>query len=175
MREFFLDPKTRRTDCLNGYGIQWRSFTECYLDSTGTFPPRDHQHSSDAREAGADSAVGAHQGGTGTCAQAKVDDCDIPRDRDVLCGSSQCILDEVKMARSLDLCPTVPVMVERSFVVLRDEGKVPTMASCTKCQHKFFTPAQFAGDAVIGERYLTHKFDLHRCPEDEGSLWPNSA
>jgi hypothetical protein len=104
-----------------------------------------------------------------------VDDFDIPRDRDVLCGSSQCILDEVKMARSLDLCPTVPVMVERSFVVLRDEGKVPTMASCTKCQHKFFTPAQFAGDAVIGERYLTHKFDLHRCPEDEGSLWPNSA
>jgi hypothetical protein len=37
MREFFLDPKTRRTDCLNGYGIQWRSFTESYLDSTGTF------------------------------------------------------------------------------------------------------------------------------------------
>jgi DNA invertase Pin-like site-specific DNA recombinase len=37
MREFFLDPKTRRTDCLNGYGIQWRSFTDCYLDSTGTF------------------------------------------------------------------------------------------------------------------------------------------
>jgi hypothetical protein len=37
MREFFLDPRTRRTDCLNGYGIQWRSFTECYLDSTGTF------------------------------------------------------------------------------------------------------------------------------------------
>jgi DNA invertase Pin-like site-specific DNA recombinase len=22
---------------LNGYGVQWRSFTECYLDSTGTF------------------------------------------------------------------------------------------------------------------------------------------
>jgi hypothetical protein len=32
-------------------------------------------------------------------------------------------------------------MVERSFVVLRYEGKVPTMASCTKCQRKFFTPA----------------------------------
>jgi len=75
MREFFLDPKTRRTDCLNGYGTQWR-FTECYLDSTGTL---------------------------------------------------------------------------------------------------FFTPAQFAGDAVIGERYLTHKFDLHRCPEDERQLWPTSA
>jgi hypothetical protein len=70
MREFFLDPKTRRTDCLNGYGIQWRSFTECYLDSTGTFR---------------------------------------------------------------------------------------------------------AGGAVIGERCLTHKFDLHRCPEDERRLWPTSA
>jgi hypothetical protein len=54
MREFFLDPRTRRTDCLNGYGIQWRSVTECYLDSTGTF-------------------------------------------RDAI-GSSQCILDEVRMA-----------------------------------------------------------------------------
>jgi hypothetical protein len=32
-------------------------------------------------------------------------------------------------------------MVERNFVVLRYEGKVPTMASCAKCQRKFFTPA----------------------------------
>ena len=64
MCKVFLDPKTRRTDCLNGYGIQWRSFTECYLDSTGTL---------------------------------------------------------------------------------------------------FSTPAQLASDAVIAERYLTHKFDLHRC------------
>jgi hypothetical protein len=38
-------------------------------------------------------------------ARKQVDDFDIPSDRDVLCGSSQCILDEVKMARSSDLCP----------------------------------------------------------------------
>jgi hypothetical protein len=37
----------------------------------------------------------------------------------------------VKMARATWLCGfvCVPVMVERNFVVLRYEGKVPTMAS----------------------------------------------
>jgi|GEM_PF-6955322 hypothetical protein len=32
----------------------------------------------------------------------------------------------------------------------------------------FLTPASFANDAVGADRYLTRKFDLHRCPEDEG-------
>jgi hypothetical protein len=104
-----------------------------------------------------------------------VDDCDFPRNRDELRGSGRCILDEVKMAHRLDLCPTVRVMVERRLVVLRHEGKVPVMASCSKCQPKFFTPAQFASDAVLAERYLTPKFDLHRCPENERSPWPNNA
>jgi hypothetical protein len=79
------------------------------------------------------------------------------------------------MARRLDLCPTVPVMVERRIVVFRYEGTAPVMASGSKCQRKFFTPAQFASHAVVAERYLTHKFDLHRCPENERSPWPNNA
>jgi hypothetical protein len=42
----------------------------------------------------------------------------------------------------------------------------------------FLTPASFANDAVGADRYLTHKFDLHRCPEDEGDerrLGPTST
>jgi hypothetical protein len=66
-------------------------------------------------------------------------------------------------------------MIERRFVVLRYEGKVPVMVSCSQCQRKFFTPVQFASDAVIAERYLTYKFNLHRCPEDERRLWPTST
>jgi hypothetical protein len=49
---------------------------------------------------------------------------------------------------------------------------------CAKCQRKVFTPVQFASDAVVAERYLTHKFNLHRCPEDERDerrLWPAVA
>ena len=40
------------------------------------------------------------------------------------------------------------------------------------------TPASFANDAVGADRYLTHNFDLHRSPEDEGDerrLGPTST
>lgn len=52
---------------------------------------------------------------------------------------------------------------EHRFVIVRHEGKVPMMASCAKCQLKFFTPATFACDAVGAELYLLDKFDLHEC------------
>jgi len=54
---------------------------------------------------------------------------------------------------------------ERRFVIVRHEGKFPAMASCAKCQLKFFTPATFARDAVGAELYLLDKFDLHECKE----------
>ena len=54
---------------------------------------------------------------------------------------------------------------ERRFVILRYDGKVPVLASCTKCQRKFFTPATFARDASAAEQYLGQKFDLHDCPK----------
>jgi hypothetical protein len=59
-----------------------------------------------------------------------------------------------------------PAMAERNFVIVRYVGKVPAMASCTKCQRKFFTPATHARDAVGADEYLRNKFDLHRCPEE---------
>jgi hypothetical protein len=58
-----------------------------------------------------------------------------------------------------------PHRTERRFVIVRYEGKVPAMASCTKCQRKFFAPATFARDASGAEQYLGRKFDVHNCPE----------
>ena len=52
---------------------------------------------------------------------------------------------------------------ERGFIIVRYEGNVPAMASCAKCQLKFFTPASFARDAVGAEEYLARKFDVHDC------------
>lgn len=60
---------------------------------------------------------------------------------------------------------TVPSS-ERRFVIVRYEGKVPAMASCTKCQCKFFTPPTLALDAIGAALYLGQKFDLHDCPEE---------
>jgi hypothetical protein len=60
---------------------------------------------------------------------------------------------------------TVPSS-ERRFVIVRYEGKVPAMASCSKCQRKFFTPPTFAREAIGAAQYLGQKFDLHDCPEE---------
>jgi hypothetical protein len=53
----------------------------------------------------------------------------------------------------------------RRLVVLSFAGQVPMMASCTKCESKFFTPTVLAHDATRAERYLFHKYQLHRCSE----------
>ena len=52
---------------------------------------------------------------------------------------------------------------DRRFVIVRYEGKVPAMASCAKCERKFFTPTTLARDAVGAEDYLGQKFDVHQC------------
>jgi len=55
-------------------------------------------------------------------------------------------------------------MAERKFVILRYEGKVPAMASCAKCQRKFFAPTTYWGDPLGAQEYLLGKFDVHECP-----------
>jgi len=57
---------------------------------------------------------------------------------------------------------------DRRFVIVRYEGRVPAMASCAKCQRKFFTPTTLARDAVGAEEYLGRKFDAHDCPAENG-------
>jgi len=51
-------------------------------------------------------------------------------------------------------------------IVLKYGDKVPSMASCAKCQYKFFTPSDLQRDPVGAELYLLDKFDLHECRED---------
>ena len=53
--------------------------------------------------------------------------------------------------------------MERSFVILKYYNKVPAMAGCAKCQHKFFTPNTYYNDHIGAEEYLRDKFDLHTC------------
>jgi hypothetical protein len=51
-------------------------------------------------------------------------------------------------------------------VIARYEGKVPVMAACANCEHKFFTPSStFERDPIGAEQYLAGKFDLHRCED----------
>ena len=40
----------------------------------------------------------------------------------------------------------LPVMADRTFVILKYTDKVPSMASCTKCQRKFLVPSSLGGD-----------------------------
>jgi hypothetical protein len=54
---------------------------------------------------------------------------------------------------------------ERSMLILRYEGKVPVMASCAKCERKFFLPTTFSRDAIEAEAYLGQRFAAHRCEE----------
>jgi hypothetical protein len=55
---------------------------------------------------------------------------------------------------------------ERRYVIVRYEGKVPVLASCAKCEHRFFTPSStFERDPIGAEQYLANKFDLHRCED----------
>jgi len=56
---------------------------------------------------------------------------------------------------------------QRYLVMLRYQGRVPVMASCAKCERKFFVPNTFSRDAVAGEDYLRQRFDMHRCEEQE--------
>ena len=52
-----------------------------------------------------------------------------------------------------------------SFIVLRYVNKTPCLASCAKCQRKFFTPNTYYNDPGGAEQYLRDKFDLHNCSD----------
>jgi len=74
-----------------------------------------------------------------------------------------------------ELCQTVHVMAERTFIVLKYEGIIPVMAGCAKCQRKFFTPAENSRrDAVAAQEYLLSKFAAHECeanPKKPNPAW----
>jgi hypothetical protein len=47
-------------------------------------------------------------------------------------------------------------------------NKTPSLASCTKCERKFFTPNSYNSDRMGAEQYLLTKFDLHDCRDEQG-------
>jgi len=51
------------------------------------------------------------------------------------------------------------------FIVLRYVNKTPSLASCAKCQRKFFTPNTYYNDPGGAEQYLRDKFELHDCSQ----------
>lgn len=51
------------------------------------------------------------------------------------------------------------------FIILRYEDNIPAMASCVKCEEKFFAPATFAGNPVAAKVYLGQRFDVHACTD----------
>ena len=65
-------------------------------------------------------------------------------------------------------------LAEHSFVILKYVNKVPTLASCAKCQRKFFTPNSYRNDRAGAEQYLLRKFDQHQCQDGaKTSGWTN--
>jgi hypothetical protein len=56
-------------------------------------------------------------------------------------------------------------MPERMFKVLASVESLPSMASCTKCGYKFFTPRNSFHDPAEADEYLRDKFANHRCPD----------
>jgi hypothetical protein len=52
---------------------------------------------------------------------------------------------------------------ERTFLILKNVNKTPSLASCSICQRKFFTPNSYYNDRVGAEMYLQEKFDHHEC------------
>jgi hypothetical protein len=68
--------------------------------------------------------------------------------------------------RSLECGKLFPAIAERtSFIVLKYVNKNPSLASCTACQRKFFTPNTYYNDPGGAEQYLRDKFDLHSCSD----------
>lgn len=52
---------------------------------------------------------------------------------------------------------------DRHLVMLRYEGRVAVMASCARCELKFFVPTTLSRDALEAEAYLVQRFAAHRC------------
>lgn len=58
-------------------------------------------------------------------------------------------------------------------MILQRVNEVPVLASCMKCQLKFFTPNTYYNDHIGAGEYLREKYDEHTCEGDEPrrGLW----
>jgi hypothetical protein len=51
-------------------------------------------------------------------------------------------------------------------------NKTPSMATCSRCRLKFFTPLTLVSDPVEAENYLRDKFIAHECKRENGKVYP---
>ena len=54
-------------------------------------------------------------------------------------------------------------MAERRFIVIRYMGETPTLATCTRCHVKFFTPLELIANPQKAEAHLREKYRNHTC------------
>jgi hypothetical protein len=62
------------------------------------------------------------------------------------------------------------LFVEPRFVILKHIGNMPSMATCTRCHLKFFTPLDLLRDVEQAERHLRDKFVRHECRHDDDRM-----
>jgi hypothetical protein len=62
------------------------------------------------------------------------------------------------------------VVIEPRFVILKHIGNAPSMAMCTRCHIKFFTPLELLGETIQAEENLRDKFVRHTCVRNMSSL-----
>ena len=62
-------------------------------------------------------------------------------------------------------------MLERRLLVLQYMGNAPFLATCERCQLKFFTPRELGHKLVEAEQNMQERFDSHKCrPHDVGEV-----
>jgi hypothetical protein len=49
------------------------------------------------------------------------------------------------------------------FVILKYVHKTPSLATCERCNIKFFTPSELMGRSLQAEDHLREKFASHTC------------
>ena len=60
------------------------------------------------------------------------------------------------------LIDPLPYAGERHLVILKYVNQVPSFASCSNCQQKFFAPSG-GSDRMGAQGYLEEKFFFHKC------------
>jgi hypothetical protein len=62
-------------------------------------------------------------------------------------------------------------MLERRFLILKYMGRTPYLATCERCNLKFFTPTELSRKPVEADQNLRNRFEIHQCrPEDVGEV-----
>ena len=53
--------------------------------------------------------------------------------------------------------------MNQGFVILERDFETPKLATCGRCQIKFFAPKQMSRQPISAEEYLWQKYLAHEC------------